>query len=91
MMSAATAAMAVLMVTLVKDHGLQYLLAAKVLAGLFKFGIRLGLWPLVMRGWALCPKARISSLPPYAPPRYRAAGRGWDLCPEHEPGLGCRP
>ena len=34
MISAATAATAVLMVTLVRDHGLQYLLAATVLAGL---------------------------------------------------------
>jgi sulfate permease, SulP family len=33
MISAATAATAVLMVTLVKDHGLQYLLAATVMAG----------------------------------------------------------
>jgi SulP family sulfate permease len=33
MISAATAAQAVLMVTLVKDHGLQYLLAATVLTG----------------------------------------------------------
>jgi SulP family sulfate permease len=33
MISAATAATALLMVTLVKDHGLQYLLAATVLAG----------------------------------------------------------
>ena len=33
MISAATAATAVLMVTLVRDHGLQYLLAATVLAG----------------------------------------------------------
>ncbi len=45
MISAATAATAVLMVTLVADHGLQYLLAATVLAGvlqvvagLFKLG-----------------------------------------------------
>lgn len=45
MISAATAATAVLMVTLVKDHGLQYLLAATILAGviqvfagLFKLG-----------------------------------------------------
>lgn len=45
MISAATGAMALLMVTLVKDHGLQYLLAATVLtgviqiiAGLFKLG-----------------------------------------------------
>ena len=34
--SAATAATAVLMVTLVKEHGLQYLLAATVLAGLLQ-------------------------------------------------------
>ena len=33
MISAATAATAVLMVTLVRDHGLQYLLAATILAG----------------------------------------------------------
>ncbi len=38
MISAATAATAVLMVTLVKDHGLQYLLAATVLAGLLQIG-----------------------------------------------------
>ncbi len=36
MISAATAATAVLMVTLVRDHGLQYLLAATVLAGLLQ-------------------------------------------------------
>jgi sulfate permease, SulP family len=36
MISAATAATAVLMVTLVKDYGLQYLLAATVLAGLLQ-------------------------------------------------------
>jgi len=36
MISAATAATAVLMVTLVKEHGLQYLLAATVLAGLIQ-------------------------------------------------------
>jgi SulP family sulfate permease len=36
MISAATAATAVLMVTLVKQHGLQYLLAATVLAGLIQ-------------------------------------------------------
>lgn len=36
MISAATAATAVLMVTLVKDHGLQYLLATTVLAGLLQ-------------------------------------------------------
>ncbi|RXV61251.1 sodium-independent anion transporter [Roseovarius sp. A46] len=36
MISAATAATAVLMITLVKDHGLQYLLAATILAGLLQ-------------------------------------------------------
>ena len=38
MISAATAATAVLMITLVKDHGLEYLLAATVLAGLIQIG-----------------------------------------------------
>ncbi len=38
MISAATAATAVLMVTLVKNHGLEYLLAATVLAGLMQIG-----------------------------------------------------
>jgi len=45
MISAATAATAVLMITLVKDHGLQYLLAATVLAGLLQVAaglLRLG-------------------------------------------------
>jgi len=45
MISAATAAMALLMVTLVKEHGLQYLLAATVLTGLLQIvagWIRLG-------------------------------------------------
>ena len=36
MISAATGAMALLMVTLVKEHGLQYLLAATVLTGVFQ-------------------------------------------------------
>ncbi|MGP7733705.1 SulP family inorganic anion transporter [Oceanimonas smirnovii] len=36
MISAATGAMALLMVTLVKEHGLQYLLAATLLCGLFQ-------------------------------------------------------
>lgn len=36
MISAATAAIAVLFGTLVRDHGLQYLLAATVLAGLIQ-------------------------------------------------------
>jgi SulP family sulfate permease len=46
MISAATGAMALVMVTLVRDHGLQYLLAAsilagvlQILAGLFKLGV----------------------------------------------------
>ncbi len=38
MISAATAATAVLMVTLVRDHGLEYLLAATVLAGVLQIG-----------------------------------------------------
>ncbi|HBM58745.1 SulP family inorganic anion transporter [Salipiger marinus] len=38
MISAATAATAVLMVTLVRDYGLDYLLAATVLAGLLQIG-----------------------------------------------------
>ncbi len=38
MISAATAATAVLMITLVKDHGLEYLLAATVFAGLLQMG-----------------------------------------------------
>lgn len=45
MISAATAATAVLMVTLVKQHGLQYLLAATVLAGVIQIAagfLRLG-------------------------------------------------
>ncbi|ADZ91707.1 SulP family inorganic anion transporter [Marinomonas mediterranea] len=36
MISAATGAMALLMVTLVKEHGLQYLLAASLLCGVFQ-------------------------------------------------------
>jgi SulP family sulfate permease len=45
MISAATGAMALLMVTLVKDHGLQYLLAATLLTGLLQIAagyVRLG-------------------------------------------------
>ncbi|WP_421683614.1 SulP family inorganic anion transporter [Stutzerimonas urumqiensis] len=38
MISAATGAMALLMVTLVKDHGLQYLLAATLLTGVLQIG-----------------------------------------------------
>lgn len=49
MISAATAATAVLMVTLVKDHGLQYLLAATVLAGLLQIAMGLLKLGFVMR------------------------------------------
>lgn len=45
MISAATAAMALLMVTLVRDHGLEYLLAATILTGILQIiagWIRLG-------------------------------------------------
>jgi SulP family sulfate permease len=49
MISAATAATAVLMVTLVKDHGLEYLLAATVLAGLLQIGAGLLKLGYVMR------------------------------------------
>ena len=38
MISAATGAMALLMVTLVKDHGLEYLLAATLLCGVLQIG-----------------------------------------------------
>jgi SulP family sulfate permease len=38
MISAATGAMALLMVTLVKEHGLQYLFAATLLAGVVQIG-----------------------------------------------------
>lgn len=49
MISAATAATAVLMVTLVKEHGLQYLLAATVLAGLIQISAGLLKLGFVMR------------------------------------------
>lgn len=49
MISAATAATAVLMVTLVRDHGLQYLLAATVLAGLIQIGVGFARLSFVMR------------------------------------------
>ena len=49
MISAATAATAVLMVTLVRDHGLQYLLAATVLAGLLQIGAGIFRLGFVMR------------------------------------------
>nr|WP_111300459.1 SulP family inorganic anion transporter [Paracoccus saliphilus] len=49
MISAATAATAVLMVTLVRDHGLEYLLAATVLAGLIQIACGLLKLGFVMR------------------------------------------
>jgi len=49
MISAATAATAVLMVTLVRDHGLQYLLAATVLAGLIQIAIGAARLAFVMK------------------------------------------
>ncbi|WP_103332990.1 SulP family inorganic anion transporter [Pseudotabrizicola formosa] len=49
MISAATAATAVLMVTLVRDHGLEYLLAATVLAGVLQIGMGLFKLGFVMR------------------------------------------
>ncbi|MCC5988150.1 MAG: SulP family inorganic anion transporter [Pararhodobacter sp.] len=49
MISAATAATAVLMITLVRDHGLEYLLAATVLAGLLQIGAGLSGLSFVMR------------------------------------------
>jgi sulfate permease, SulP family len=49
MISAATAATAVLMVTLVRDHGLEYLLAATVLAGLIQIAAGLLRFAFVMR------------------------------------------
>lgn len=49
MISAATAATAVLMVTLVRDHGLQYLLATTVLAGLLQIGMGVAKLGFVMR------------------------------------------
>ncbi|MER3357308.1 MAG: SulP family inorganic anion transporter [Hoeflea sp. D1-CHI-28] len=49
MISAATAATAVLMVTLVKEHGLEYLLAATVLAGLIQIAAGAARLGYVMR------------------------------------------
>ncbi len=49
MISAATAAMALLMVTLVRDHGLQYLLAATLLTGVIQVGFGLIRVASVMR------------------------------------------
>ena len=49
MISAATGAMALLMVTLVKDHGLQYLLVATLLTGVFQVFAGLARVGTVMR------------------------------------------
>ncbi|MER9372319.1 SulP family inorganic anion transporter [Mesorhizobium sp. M7A.F.Ca.US.011.01.1.1] len=49
MISAATAATAVLMVTLVRDHGLQYLLAATILAGVVQVAAGFARLGYVMR------------------------------------------
>lgn len=49
MISAATAATAVLMVSLVRDHGLQYLLAATILAGVIQVLLGLARIGAVMR------------------------------------------
>ena len=49
MISAATGAMALLMVHLVKDHGLQYLLAATILTGVIQFILGLIRIGVVMR------------------------------------------
>lgn len=49
MISAATGAMALLMVTLVREHGLQYLLAATLLTGVFQIGAGLARIGDVMR------------------------------------------
>ncbi|MPL84735.1 C4-dicarboxylic acid transporter DauA [bioreactor metagenome] len=49
MISAATAATAVLMATLVREHGMQYLLAATVLTGVIQIGLGLLKLGFVMR------------------------------------------
>jgi SulP family sulfate permease len=49
MISAATGAMALVIVGLVKDHGLQYLLAAGILAGVFQIGLSVLGVPKLMR------------------------------------------
>ncbi len=49
MISAATGAMALVVVSLVKDHGLQYLLAATILAGVIQIGLGALRVPRLMR------------------------------------------
>ncbi len=49
MISAATGAMALVMVTLVREHGLQYLLAATLLTGVFQIGAGLAKLGALMR------------------------------------------
>ncbi len=82
MISGATGAMALLMITLVKDHGLQYLLAAtlltgvlQVLAGVFKLGTLLRFVSRsVMTGFinALAILIFLAQLPEFA-------GAGWQM------------
>ena len=70
--SAATGAMALLMVDLVKDHGLQYLLAATILTGIFQIGFGVFKTAKQMRGakrpilqraiWELMRKSQIPVL-----------------------------
>ncbi|MCR4287525.1 MAG: SulP family inorganic anion transporter, partial [Deltaproteobacteria bacterium] len=82
MISAATGAMALLMITLVKDHGLQYLLAAtiltgflQILAGVFKLGVFLRFVSRsVMTGFvnALAILIFLAQLPEFA-------GTGWQM------------
>jgi hypothetical protein len=75
MISAATGAMALLMVTLVKDHGLQYLLAATLLTGVIQ--IIAGLAP--HRGChALCVEVRDDGLSSMRSP----SSSSWRSCPE---------
>ncbi|MCE7031540.1 SulP family inorganic anion transporter [Lysobacter sp. GX 14042] len=49
MISAATGAMALLMVDLVRDHGLQYLLVATILTGVLQVAAGLARLPMLMR------------------------------------------
>src|ERR1044071_10400435 len=49
MISAATGAMSMLMISLVKEHGLQYLLAATILCGVFQVLIGLFKLGILMR------------------------------------------
>ena len=59
MISAATAATAVLMVTLVRDHGLQYLLAATFVAGVLQ--ILCGICLIAAAWWLKGPGAAVAA------------------------------